>query len=979
MALALGTRISGFVVRRITPIELMRSTAIELEHEGSGALALHLANDDTENLFSIVLRTPPSDDTGLPHIMEHSVLGGSAKYRGKDPFFALVKSSVATFINAMTACDHTVYPVASTVPEDLWNLADVYWDAVFRPLLTEHTFRREGHRLELLEKGELSIKGIVYSEMQGAYSSPDSLIYQVIRRELFADSIYGRDSGGDPETIPELRYEAYKRFHERHYHPGKALLFFYGNISTEKYLAFVAERLVGVERRAQEPEILRQPRWSSPRTARTTYPVSPAEEGKAYLAESWLYGDGADPIDTMALRLLYRVLIGNEGAPLRRALIDSKLGDDVALAGADVDGIDTTYSIGLKGSQVDRADTFARVVENTLEGLAKGIRREAIEAAAQQLAYQTLAISESFPVHLLFRLSPRYAIHRDPIVGLDISRQLAEVKERALSDASFLPKLIRDRLLSNPHRLLVVAEGKSNHAKERDERTRQKLRQKKAAMSPEALSALLTQAREFEAIENEDQTAALAALPVLHVSDLPKKPRTIPSRLEKDGRLEWIENEVFANGINYVDVAIDLRALPLAVLPWVAVYAECLQKMGAAGTTWVEMAERVASSTSGVSAWTWVGGHATDPSRVLRTLHLSTSFLDGQADRALSILEDLLFAFDPSDTARLRDVLIQAHAEQRSSLGLSGDRLARAHASRTMSAPAALASEVHGLPMLRLFETLSNAARAEGGGLDAATAELLGLRALIGRSGRLLASFTGSNADKAAARKRITAWAARLTGSGNEHPVAEPAGSSIRSGLAAPMDVAFCTYVTPGPGYTDPATPPAVVGSQHLGMGHVLDEVRLKGSAYGAWLRTDPFTRVLSFGSYRDPNVKRTLDVFERAAGVVRAAAWSQQEIDKTILVCAKDSLKPNRPRDATGTAMSWHLLGLTDPVRTAYYEKVLCVTAEGAKKALLDALEKGRDRAATCVVSSRDKLETANAELGARALAVEDVFAKDR
>ena len=242
-----GTQIHGFVIRRVTPVALLNSLAIELEHEATGLRLLHVKNDDTENLFSIVFPTPPDDDTGAAHILEHSVLAGSRKFPAREGFFELTKRSPGTFINAMTASEHTLYPVSSAVPKDLFNLAEVYWDAVFHPLLTEHTFRREGHRLELASAddlaSELVIKGIVYSEMQGAYSSAESLIGDAMSRHLFPESPYGRDSGGDPDAIPALSYEGLRSFYARHYGASQALVVVYGNIPTEQYLAFAAERL----------------------------------------------------------------------------------------------------------------------------------------------------------------------------------------------------------------------------------------------------------------------------------------------------------------------------------------------------------------------------------------------------------------------------------------------------------------------------------------------------------------------------------------------------------------------------------------------------------------------------------------------------------------------------------------------------------------------------------------------------------------
>ncbi len=987
-----GSQVDGFVVARVTPVDLMHSLAIELEHESSGCRIVHLANADTENLFSVTFRTPPPNNTGIPHIMEHSVLAGSERFRGKDPFFSLVKSSVASYINAMTAYDHTLYPVASTVRQDLFNLADVYWDAVFHPLLTEHTFAREGHRTEFATRGDrasdLVRRGIVYSEMQGAYSSPDSLISEEIRRRLFPETVYGRDSGGDPQHIPELTYAQYLAFHHQFYHPSNALVFLYGNVPTEEYLSFLRPRLAPYQRRPGNEAPIRQPRWSAPRKAEITYPAAPEEAGRSYLVLNWLVGDGSDPFEAMALHLLNRVLIGNEAAPLRKALIDAKLGDDLALSGAEPDTFDSWFSIGVKGADPARADAFVAEVEKTLTTLAGGIRRDAIEAAAQQLAYHTLAISENFPIHVLFRLSTRYAHHRDPLLGLDAYSHLRQVRERATTDSSFLPSMIRQKLLDNPHRLLMIARGDPDYARHRDETLKRSLLAQRQQLLPAALDVLAKRQEEFDREESESEAGdALASLPMLRVCDLPKRPRTIPTRFERDGRLDWLENDVFSNGINYVQVEVDLAHVPIELLAHGGVYTECLPKMGAAGFTYEQMAERIAAHTSGVGASLQVNGHATDSGRMVRTLQLATSFLDGQASSALAVLEDLLFGADPTNSARLADVLIQAHAAEKSFIGLEGDRIARSHAASVVSKEAWLHDLVHGLPEARLFAELaarskrmSDAADVRGQkALDEEIERLLALRASIATSGRLYASFTGSASERGAVRAKVGEWAKRVgRGTPAEVQVVPPqpdSGGPLRLGLAAPMNVAFCAAALPALPYADPQAPNLAVAAQHLSMGYMLEEVRFKGAAYGAWSRTNLLHRGFLFGSYRDPSIARTLRVFEGAASAVKSAAWTQRELDRTILVAAKDSLRPNRPREATGTALYWHVHGLSDDVRAKFYDAMLSVTAPEAQRALVETLERGQAKAAVCVVSSREKFEVENRELGAQALRVEDVF----
>ena len=328
--LTVGAVIDGFLVTAITPLPEQRATAYQCEHQRTGARFLHLATDDEDNVFSISFPTPPADDTGVPHILEHSVLAGSRNYPVREPFFEMAKSSMATFINAMTGFDMTYYPVSSNVKADLFNLAEVYFDAVFHPLLTVQTFRREGHHFAPAKDdaaGTLVRNGIVFNEMKAAYSLPDVRLLRHALRSLCPDTCYRFDSGGDPLAIPMLTHEGLCAFHHSYYHPGNAFIFCYGDIPTREYLAFLAARLEGVDDTQTTPVIVRQPAWDSPRTLVDSYPVGAEEDtaAKTFLMLAWHIGDATDPAGTVLMTVLNAVLLGNQGAPLRKAIIDAGL------------------------------------------------------------------------------------------------------------------------------------------------------------------------------------------------------------------------------------------------------------------------------------------------------------------------------------------------------------------------------------------------------------------------------------------------------------------------------------------------------------------------------------------------------------------------------------------------------------------------------------------------------------------------------
>jgi Zn-dependent M16 (insulinase) family peptidase len=982
MDTSIGAKLFGFVVRRVTPVDLLSSLAIELEHEDTGLRVLHVHNDDIENLFSITFPTPPADDTGVPHILEHSVLAGSHKYPAREGFFELVKRSLGTFINAMTADEHTLYPVASSVPKDLFNLADVYWDAVFHPLLTEHTFQREGHRLELAAPGdpssELVIKGIVHSEMQGVYSGAESLIHQALDQGLFPENPYGRDAGGDPDAIPALTYQGLLAFHRRHYQPAQALVVVYGNLPTERYLEFVAERLRGEWERSMPIQVEREPRWQAPRRRSLTCPVPSSDAGRAWIVLGWIAGNGTDPEDVMELYLLERLLVGHPGAVLRKAILDAKVGDDLALTYCNGKRLDATFSVGVRGADPARADEFVEVVLGTLRKLVEhGIEREAIETACQQLAYATLEIGDLFPVHLLWKISTQYVLTGDPIPVLRSAEHLRAARDRALGSPDHLAKLLRERLLENPHRLLVVATGDPDHARRREEAALERLRARKASLSGADLDRLAAQAAEFDRLEQQpEDLGAYERLPKLTVGDLPRRPRTIPTVFESDGRLDFLDNQVFANGINYLHLDFDLGHLDPGLLSYLGLFTQCLRKLGTRGRGWAETAARVAATTSGVSGWAQLDAHATDPTRTIRSLRVATSFLDGRAEDALGVLEELLFELDFADRIRLGDILVQTRASQRAHIASRASSLARCNAARPLSPEAWLTDESHGLAQIRLLERLAAGFAANQGELIQETVDkLTRIRAALATAPRLAVSFTGSKSERAAVRRRVASFADRAPAAATVPVAWDPPRLPKAVGLAAPMDVAFAAYVVPGPHYTDPALGALQVASTHFRQEYVLEEIRLRGAAYGAWCATDPLHRYFELGSYRDPQIARTVGIFRHAADGIQRIGWSPAEIERAILVTAKDSLKPNRPGEATGTALFWYVHGLDDDLRQQRYENLLAVEPTRARETLLQVLAEGSAGASLCVVSSRDKLAAANTELAAGGLEIEDIF----
>lgn len=977
-----GETVHGFEIISVTPVEELRAVAYEAKHKESGARFLHLHADDPENLFSINFPTPPRNDTGLPHILEHSVLAGSKKFPVREPFFEMLKMSMATFINAMTGYDCTYYPVASNVKKDLFNLADVYFDAVFNPLLTEDTFLREGHHLEPAvadrPMGKLTVKGIVYNEMKGAFSSPESMIWRRITRGLFPDTVYGNESGGDPDAIPDLMYGDLTHFCHVYYQPGNAYFYLYGDIPTREFLVFIGSRLEGLDSLDTDPVVERQPRWKKPKALSTTYPIGHDEklEGKTYLAMNWLAGNALDVQENLLFQVLTQILAGNEAAPLRKAIIDSKLGQQIIYIGNVTVGCELTFMAGIKGSEKDRRDALTKLVTGTLTKLADGqIGRELVESAFQQVAYRTLEIYSMFPLHTMMRAVNAWIYGADPLTSLRMGATLDACRKLYEKDPLIFNRLIRERLLDNPHRLdfsLVPSHGwQKNH----DLAFARRMKKVRDRLSREEARAVADRAIELQKKNSEpNPPEALAKLPQLKISDLPQKPRHIPTALENlPGRSELLVNDVFANGVNYLEISFDLDGLPEDLWLYLPRYQDAIRKLGAAGMTFEKIAARLASCTGGLGCYPVLTGRVDRPGLILPRLHFSLTTLDSRIDPALDVLQDLFFAVDPRDPPRLKDAVIQARSGYRTGLVNNGGWTAHLHAGRALGLRGYLAELLDGLPQLRAIEPMHRDFDAR---VDELVDKILAIRDFVSSRAGFTASFTGSDKIRDTVRKRLASWADRMkTPIRPGLPSYTPPAAPPREGLAAAIQVAHCIRVMPAPHFSHPDEPLLALGAHLVSHDYMLNEIRLKGTAYGAGFGYDPLRECMNMTSFNDPHVTRTLQVYDKVLDYVRSAQWSQVDIDRAIISVAKQDEKPIRPANANSTALMRRLNALTPELRERRYARLKESTPAEVKRALLSALETNLDRSAICVTASREKLESANKEMKDSPLAIEDIL----
>jgi Zn-dependent M16 (insulinase) family peptidase len=983
LTMAEGDKICGFAARAVTPVPEVSANAYELVHLKSGARVVHLHCNDPENLFSVSFPTPPADDTGVPHILEHSVLAGSELFPVKEPFFEMVKISMATFINAMTGWDCTYYPVSSNVKRDLFNLATVYVDAVFNPLLTSETFRREAHHLAPLEKGDptgkLTIEGIVYSEMKGAFSDPRALLYRTVARALFPDTVYGNESGGDPDAIPDLTHEQLKSFHSQFYHPSNSRIVLYGDIPTAEYLEFLDERLSSFDRIDVPPEITRQPRWDEPRRIDDSYPVGAKEsvEEKTYLAMDWIIGDATDPREEVMARVLSLLLAGNEAAPLKKAIIDSHIGADLLFVGADSVGLENTFSVAIKGSEADRRAAFEELVIGTLRDIADSeIESEAIDAAFQQAAYQYRGIDSGYPLHVMNLAVHAWLYGPDPTKFMHMSECLAACRSDYAENPLMFNDLIRKQLVDNPHRVTAVLAPDREMGARTDAAFAERMATVRADLTDDEARKIAQEAEELERHCGEpNPPEALATLPQLSVSDLPAGLAHVPTGVEPlAGGVDLLCNDVFTNGINYLQVAFDLRGLPEELWSYVPRYCDAVRKLGAGDMGYEQMARRVAACTGGISCAPTFSTHAADGDKPVWQMWFSMATLDEQVEPALSVFEDVLFGVDPRDEDRMRDVIRQVVERYRTGLVHDGSGTAGRHAGRGLSAIGHLSEVVGGLPQLAATERINASFESE---CESLMSGIEAIREFLLAKGRVTASVTGSDRSVTLMRNSLSTWLGRMP---DQDVVEVPVGFTPyadvpREGLAGPISVSHCAKVMAAPHVSHPDETLLAVASHLVSLNYMMPEIRFKGNAYGAGFRYDCLRKTLALSSFRDPHLTSTLGIFEGVTDYVKNIEWSQTEIDQAIMATAKREMQPIRPSAATGEALQRHLCGLTREFREDRYERLKRATPGEAKRAVLEVLEENMPKGAVCVVSSREKLEAANRKLGEYPLAIEDIL----
>jgi presequence protease len=925
----------GFELVEEREISEVNSRVRLYRHAATGARLLSLVNDDENKVFGVTFPTPPSDSTGLPHILEHSVLCGSRKYPVKEPFVELMKGSLKTFLNAFTMPDRTLYPVASQNLKDFYNLVDVYLDAVFFPLIPEHTLQQEGWHYELSEVSQpLVYKGVVFNEMKGAYSSPEGLLAKHSQQALYPDTIYRHDSGGDPAYIPDLTYDQFRQFHSTFYHPSNAYLFFYGDDPEEKRLQILDSYLGEFSHRSLALNITSQPFFDAPRREVFPYDASDEQQGqKTYLTLNWLLPD-TDLETTLGLDILSHVLLGSPAAPLRKVLLESGLGEDLTGNGVDDSLLQLSFSTGMKGVQPENTARLEQLILSTLQDLAaNGIDPDTIAASLNTMEFRLRENNTgSYPRGLIVMMrAMRDWIYRaDPFSPLEFEILLNALQERVKRGEAYFEGLINSYLIGSMHRVTVVLEPDPELADRREAAERMRLEQARAAMTPADLESIVQSTQDLQKRQQTpDSPAALATIPRLLLADLERTVRTIPSQVIELGTTELLYHELFTNNIVYLDLAFDMRSVPQHLLQYLPLFGRSLVEIGTKKNDFVRLSQQVGQKTGGISPGRIITS-TTTPGEVAARFTLGGKATLAHLPDLLDLMLEMLLHVRLDNQERFRQMAMESKARKEASLIPGGHRIVNQRLSAVFNLPDFLGEQLGGLSYLFFLRELTDQINQDWPTVLQALEDLRSH--LINRRG-LVVNITLDADGWFASRSQIESFLAEIPErlAAPQHWEIAPLPS--HEGLVIPAQV---NYVGKGANIYDfgyKLDGSLLVINQYLRTTWLWEKIRVQGGAYGGFCTFDQLSGVYNFLSYRDPNLELTLQNYDAAANFLKTLEISPDELTKSIIGVISDLDSYQLP-DAKGyTAMIRHLTGMEDTRRQRLRDEVLATRPEDFSK----------------------------------------------
>lgn len=943
-------------------VEDVQSDGFILRHKKSGARIAILSNNDDNKVFYIGFRTPPEDETGVPHIIEHTTLCGSKKFPVKDPFIELAKGSLNTFLNAMTYPDKTVYPVASCNDQDFKNLMDVYLDAVFNPNITkyEEIFKQEGWHYELTGKDdELKINGVVYNEMKGAYSSPDEVLSSQIYRSLFPDNTYSKDSGGNPEYIPKLTYEAYLDFYHKYYHPSNSYIYLYGDMDVVERLEWLDKEYLSLyDYKKVNSEINKQPAFDEIKNVETQYSITmdDSQENKTYLSYNRVVGDSLDEMLYQAFDVLDYALVSSPGAPVKQALIDAGIGDDV-YGSYDAGILQPVFSFVAKNANASQADEFESIIENTLKEVVKtGINKEALLAGINSSEFKFReADFGQFPKGLLFGLNCLDSWLFDdmkPFIHLECLGTFAKLRKAV--DTDYFEKLIQEYLLDNTHGSSVTVKPKRGLGNEREEALAKELSDYKASLSDEEIKKLIEDTEHLKKYQEEPSSDEdLRKLPMLTRADMKKNAMPFSNIEDELLDVKVVRHDIESNGIDYISFLFDAGDFAQSELGYLGFFTNALGLVSTEKYSYTDLANATNIYTGGISTGTASHPDIKDRNNFVFKFEVKLKVLEKNLDKALELMEQMLLSSDFTDTKRLGELVAQIKARLQANLSSSGHLVAAMRSMSSFSRYALYQDELKGIAfyrsICRIEKELSESPKSVSDKLAAIAKKLFARN-------RMLISFTGNNEAYGNAKPSLEKV---MTGFNKMSAVGNQAEVHFNTAKEAFIDASQIQYVAKtgdficeGYEYTGALRLLRII----LSYDYLWINVRVKGGAYGC-MNTFLRSGESYFVSYRDPNLSDTLDVYDRIPEYIKSFSPDERDMTKYIIGTFSALDTPMNPEAKGSRSLSAYLEGITYEQIQKERNEILNAQPEDIRR-LADLVEAVLKKDSICVIGNENMIK---------------------
>ena len=943
-------------------VEDVQSDGFILRHKKSGARIAILSNNDDNKVFYIGFRTPPEDETGVPHIIEHTTLCGSKKFPVKDPFIELAKGSLNTFLNAMTYPDKTVYPVASCNDQDFKNLMDVYLDAVFNPNITkyEEIFKQEGWHYELTGKDdELKINGVVYNEMKGAYSSPDEVLSSQIYRSLFPDNTYSKDSGGNPEYIPKLTYEAYLDFYHKYYHPSNSYIYLYGDMDVVERLEWLDKEYLSLyDYKKVNSEINKQPAFDEIKNVEAQYSITmdDSQENKTYLSYNRVVGDSLDEMLYQAFDVLDYALVSSPGAPVKQALIDAGIGDDV-YGSYDAGILQPVFSFVAKNANASQADEFESIIENTLKEVVKtGINKEALLAGINSSEFKFReADFGQFPKGLLFGLNCLDSWLFDdmkPFIHLECLGTFAKLRKAV--DTDYFEKLIQEYLLDNTHGSSVTVKPKRGLGNEREEALAKELSDYKASLSDEEIKKLIEDTEHLKKYQEEPSSDEdLRKLPMLTRADMKKNAMPFSNIEDELLDVKVVRHDIESNGIDYISFLFDAGDFAQSELGYLGFFTNALGLVSTEKYSYTDLANATNIYTGGISTGTASHPDIKDRNNFVFKFEVKLKVLEKNLDKALELMEQMLLSSDFTDTKRLGELVAQIKARLQANLSSSGHLVAAMRSMSSFSRYALYQDELKGVAfyrsICRIEKELSESPKSVSDKLAAIAKKLFARN-------RMLISFTGNNEAYGNAKpslEKVIAGFDKMSAVGNQ---AEVHFNTAKEAFIDASQIQYVAktgdFICEGYEYTGALRLLRII----LSYDYLWINVRVKGGAYGC-MNTFLRSGESYFVSYRDPNLSDTLDVYDRIPEYIKNFSPDERDMTKYIIGTFSALDTPMNPEAKGSRSLSAYLEGITYEQIQKERNEILNAQPEDIRR-LADLVEAVLKKDSICVIGNENMIK---------------------